>query len=131
MDPRGEPRERTEVSDDPNDLIVGTIRPPAWLGRIPTLFGQVIRRIPSLAWPFVGLAIADVLARLYDRLGPALDGISAIGLLSLLLDVVEGAATVLLPAALLVGGRRAGRAAPWLLLGRAGPRRCRDGPAVR
>jgi hypothetical protein len=121
MDPRDvPPRCEVEAADDPNDLIVGTIRPPAWLGRIPTLVRRAIGRISTLAWPFIGLAGVDAAVRLYDRLGPALDGISAIGLLSLLMAVVEGAATVLLSAALLVGGRRSGGAASWLVQGALG-----------
>jgi hypothetical protein len=117
MDPRDEPRDGVDTTDDPNDLIVGTIHPPVWLGRIPTLVRLAIGRIPTPAWPFVGLAIADILVRFYDRLRSTADGISAIGDVSLLAVVVGGAATVLLPAALLRGGRGSVSAVPRLVLG--------------
>jgi hypothetical protein len=96
----------TGPASDPRDLIVGTIRPPDWLGRIPTL-----------AWLFVALAAIGVAYRIWQvfRSGP--DGISPTSLVFVLLSVVSGAATVLMPAAMLVGRRGLGRAGSWLLQG--------------
>ena len=101
----------TAPASDPRDLIVGTIRPPDWLGRIPTF-----------AWLFVALAAIGGAYRIWQVLRSGPDGISPTSLVFVLLSVVSGAATVLMPAAMLVGrrglGRRGlGRAASWLLQG--------------
>jgi hypothetical protein len=92
--------------DDPNDLIVGSLRPPGWLARIPTL-----------GWLLVALAALDVTYRLWNdfRFGP--DEPSPSTLVSLILLVISAAATVLLPAAVLVGFHGPGRARSWLLQG--------------
>jgi hypothetical protein len=91
---------------DSSDLIVGTIRPPGWLARI-----------PALAWLFVGLAAADVAYRLWNAFRLGLEGMSPTGLTYLLVSVVTGAATVLLPAAVVVGCRGLDRGGRWLLQG--------------
>jgi hypothetical protein len=91
---------------DPRDLIVGTIRPPDLLGRIPTL-----------AWLFVALAAIGVAYPIWQAFRSGPDGISPTSLAFVLLSVVSGAATVLLPAAMLVGRRRLGSAGSWLLQG--------------
>ena len=91
---------------DPSNLIVGTIRPPDWLGRIPTL-----------AWLFVALAAIGVAYPIWQAFRSGPDGISPTSLVFVLLSVVSGAATVLLPAAMLVGRRRLGSAGSWLLQG--------------
>ncbi len=90
---------------DSSDRIVGTIRPPGWLARI-----------PALAWLFVGLATFDIVYRLW-RVRFGLDGASPTNLIYLLGAVITGATTVLLPAAVLVGACRPGRARSWLLQG--------------
>ena len=96
----------TEPVFDPSDLIVGTIRPPDWLGRIPTL-----------ARLFVALAAAGVAYLIWQAFRSGPDGISPTSLVFVLLSVVSSAATVLLPAAMLVGRRGLGRAGSWLLQG--------------
>lgn len=96
----------TEPVFDPSDLIVGTIRPPDWLGPIPTL-----------AWLFVALAAAGVAYLIWQAFRSGPDGISPTSLVFVLLSVVSCAATVLLPAAMLVGHRGLGRAGSWLLQG--------------
>ena len=94
------------VSDGSGDLIVGTIRPPGWIARIPTL-----------AWFFVGLAALDAGYRIWRQLPIGLDDSSPSNLLFLASSIVAGAATALLPAAVLVGRRSAGRAESWLFQG--------------
>jgi len=96
----------TEPVFDPSDLIVGTIRPPDWLGRIPTF-----------AWLFVALAAAGVAYLIWQAFRSGPDGISPTSLVFVLLSVVSCATTVLLPAAMLVGRRGLGRAGSWLLQG--------------
>lgn len=102
-----DPHDASEPVADPNDLIVGTIQPPSWL-----------ERIPALAWLFVALAAFDAGFRIWQGpplLGP--DEFSPSNAAFLLLTVVAGAATVLLPAAVLVGRRGHGRAEARLLQG--------------
>ncbi len=94
------------VSDGSGDLIVGTIRPPGWIARIPTL-----------AWFFAGLAALDAGYRIWRQLPIRLDDSSPSNLLFLSSSIVAGAATALLPAAVLVGRRSAGRAELWLFQG--------------
>jgi hypothetical protein len=96
----------TEPVFDPSDLIVGTRRPPDWLGPIPTL-----------AWLFVALAAAGVAYLIWQAFRSGPDGISPTSLVFVLLSVVSCATTVLLPAAMLVGRRGLGRAGSWLLQG--------------
>jgi hypothetical protein len=105
MDRTGAPERETEPVSDQTDLIVGSIRLPSWLGRI-----------PRLAWLFIALAALDGAYRIWD--GPwTASGISPTDLASLVLSVVSGAAFVLLPAAILLGGRRIGPAGSWLVQG--------------
>lgn len=95
---------RIDDSEEPSNLIVGTMHPPAWLGPV-----------PALAWVFVGLAALDVAFRTWD---PAKSfEMSGTDIASLLESVVIGAAAMLLPAALIVGRRGNGRAGSWLLQG--------------
>lgn len=96
----------TEPASDPSNVIVGTIQPPEWLGRIPTL-----------AWLFVALAAIGVAYLVWQAFRSGPDGISPTSLVLVLLSIVSAAATVLLPAAMLVGRRRLGRPVSWLLQG--------------
>ena len=95
---------RVDDSDDPRNLIVGTMHPPAWLGRV-----------PAPAWVFVGLAALDVAFRTWDQTKSF--EMSGTNIASLLESVVIGAAAMLLPAAMIVGRRGNGRAGSWLLQG--------------
>ena len=105
MDPPDRTHGENGSASDPEDLIVGTIRPPSWL-----------ERIPAPAWLFVGLAVFDAAFRIWQ--GPLLRrDISLSNVASLFLSVVAGAATVLLPAAVLVGRRSRGLAESRLLQG--------------
>ena len=106
MDPPDRTHGENGLASDPKDLIVGTIRPPSWL-----------ERIPAPAWLFVGLAVFDAAYRIWQ--GPFLgrDDFSLSNAASFILSVVAGAATVLLPAAVLVGRRRNGLAESRLLQG--------------
>lgn len=105
MDPEDGSHGQIEPVADPGDLIVGTIRPPSWLGRI-----------PALGWVLIALAVLDGAYRIWDAPWTAL-GISPTNLASLVLSVVSGAAFVLLPAAILLGRHGPGRTGSWLLQG--------------
>ncbi|MEO8229325.1 MAG: hypothetical protein ABI628_06125 [Chloroflexota bacterium] len=80
-------------------MIVGTIRIPPWMGRL-----------PPVVWVFVALAILDSAYRIWQ--GP----ISLTDATSLVLSVIGGAAFVLLPAAILLGPGGAGRTS-WIFQG--------------
>ncbi len=95
---------RVDESDDPRNLIVGTLHLPAWPARV-----------PAPAWLFVGLAVLDVGFRTWNRIQSfELSGTDIAGLLE---SVVVGAAAMLLPAAMIIGRRANGRAGSWLLQG--------------
>jgi hypothetical protein len=94
------------IAPDLSDLVVGTMRPPAWVGRV-----------PRVAWLFVALAIADVAFRVtslgFNANGDAVSvglGVVALG---------QPAAVVLLPAAVALrrARDRGSRAARLLFLG--------------
>lgn len=102
MHPEDGPHGQIEPVADPDDLIVGTIRPPSWLGRI-----------PALAWLFIALAVLDGVW----RVGAYPIWVGPTGLASLGFSVVSGVAAVLLPAAILLGRPRLGQAGSWLLQG--------------
>lgn len=94
---------------EPEDLIVGTIHAPAWLGRM-----------PLAAWLFVALAVADVAYRTRGLWLNA-DSSQTLPSFSVLVGAIPGwtigAATVLLPAAMLMSRGRLGRAQTWLIQG--------------
>lgn len=107
MDPHdGRPGGQIEPIGDPDDQIVGTIRPPTWMGTI-----------PAGAWLFIALAAAGGAFRIWREGPQAGDHVALTDLASLVLSVVGGAAIVLLPGAILVGRSRLGRAGSWLLQG--------------
>jgi hypothetical protein len=99
------PREIEPVSD-PGDLIVGTIRLPSWM-----------RRIPTVVWVFVALAVLDGAYRIWHDAPWSPGMLSLTHLTSLVLSVIGGAAFVLLPAAILFGTRGGGRTGSWLFQG--------------
>src|SRR3954471_18653512 len=78
------------VTPDPSDLIVGTMRPPAWIGRV-----------PQFVWLFGALAVVDVIVRLtfFGGYGP----MSVIDAASVALTLVQPVVVVVLPAAVLLG----------------------------
>jgi hypothetical protein len=100
VDPAEGSHGEIEPVSDPGDLIVGTMRPPSWLGRIPTV-----------VWVFMALAVLDGAYRIWH--GP----FSLTEVASLALSVVGGAALVLLPAATLLAPRGGGRTGSWLFQG--------------
>lgn len=105
MEPGDRDLEDGGAAADPSDLIVGTIEPPAWLGRI-----------PALAWLFVGLAVFDAGYRVWIELDRGA-GTSPTNVVYLALSVVRGAAIVLLPAAMLIGRKGLGRGESWMFQG--------------
>jgi hypothetical protein len=106
MDPQDGSRGQVEPVADPSDLIVGTIRPPSWL-----------RRIPRLAWLFIALAALDGVYRVWLEASQVSDRVSVTSLVGLMLSAVAGAAIVVLPAAIVIGSPRPRRAGSWLLQG--------------
>lgn len=105
MEPGGRALDDAGAAPDPNNLIVGTIELPAWLGRI-----------PALAWLFIGLAVFDAGFRIWTGLDRGVD-LSAVGVIYLVLSIVRSAAIVLLPAAMLIGRKGFGRGESWMLQG--------------
>lgn len=99
MDPADDSPRQTGPVSDPGDVIVGTIRLPSWMGRI-----------PRVVWVFIALAILDSAYRIWQ--GP----ISLTDATSLVLSVIGGAAFVLLPAAILLGPGGGGRTS-WIFQG--------------
>src|SRR3954447_3379605 len=78
------------VTPDPSDLIVGTMRPPQWIGRV-----------PPLVWLFAALAVLDVLVRLtfFGESGPlTVDSVRRI-----VVSLAEPAIMVAVPAAVVLG----------------------------
>ncbi len=94
------------AAGDASDLIVGTMGAPGWL-----------RRIPTAVWVIVAFVIFDGAYQVWVLRTSDLDSISPRLLLSLGAAVVGGAATVMLPAAVLVGCKDLGRSRSWLLQG--------------
>ena len=106
MDAEDASYEEIEPDPETGDLIVGTLRPPAWLGRI-----------PALAWLFIGLAAVDGVYRIWRAAPWSLDWVSPTNVAGLVFSIVNGAAVVLLPAAIVLGRSGRGRAGSWLLQG--------------
>jgi hypothetical protein len=93
-------------ADDARDLIVRTMSAPGWL-----------RRIPTAVWVVIAFVAFDVAYQVWAHRTSDLSSISPRTLLSLGAAVVGGAATVLLPAAVMVGCKDLGRSRSWLLQG--------------
>ena len=90
---------------DPNDLVVGTITAPSSLSRI-----------PRLAWLFVALAAFDAIYQVWTRWTSSGD-MSPLDVAYLVTIVVGGVATVLLPAAVLIGRQDSGPGRSWIFQG--------------
>jgi hypothetical protein len=80
---------------DRSDLIVGTMRPPAW-----------VTRIPPLAWPFLVLAVVGGWLRVLGPGSPFLLDSQTTMLPVGVAGLVIGIASLLLPVAVLVGPTR-------------------------
>jgi hypothetical protein len=106
LDPAGGSHREIEPVSDPGDLIVGTIRAPSWMGRIPTV-----------VWVFIALAVLDGAYRIWHDAPWSPGVLSLTHLTSLVLSVVGGVAFVSLPAAILLGPRGGGRSGLWLFQG--------------
>lgn len=106
MAPDARPREQLEPVADPSELIVGTIGAPPWLETISTR-----------AWLFIVLAALDVAYRVLREAPWSAVDVPPTAVAGLALSVVGGAATVLLPVAILVGRLSFDRAGSWLLQG--------------
>jgi hypothetical protein len=91
------------VTQDPSDLIVGTMRLPTWIGRV-----------PRAVWLFGALAVLDAVVRLtlFGPFGPMSVGDVA----SIALTLVQPVVVVALPAAVVLG-RHPGSAGRALLFG--------------
>ncbi len=102
--PLREPGVRLPDDQDPANLIVGTLRVPVWVGRV-----------PRATWIFLALAALDAASRITRGLQVA--DLPPTTIAIELLGIVSGVALVLLPAAVLRGGRAPGRLDPALLQG--------------
>ncbi|MGH2465515.1 MAG: hypothetical protein ACRDGI_08645, partial [Candidatus Limnocylindrales bacterium] len=99
-----EPRAILPDDADAADLIVGTPRLPGWVGRV-----------PRVAWLFLVLALLDGTSRIIH--GLQFPDLPLTTMAAVLLGTVTGVGLVLLPAALLLGGRASGRSHAGLLQG--------------
>ena len=100
-----------DPTDDPHDEIVGTITLPSFAAP------SWLDRISAGAWLFIGLAAFDAVVQIRDEFLREPGEPTSTGLVFRLASIVLGSATVLLPAAVLIGRWGVGRAESWLLQG--------------